>query len=322
MTPRLPTFMLILLLGVFAKTPFVAAQPSVTASIKPVHSLAASVMRGMSTPNLLIPATASPHNYTFRPSEVRNLHRAKLIIWIGPQLEPHLAKLIKTLPKTHHVIQLLGHQEVFHLPLRTSGIWHTHNHLEDPLKTQSGTSQKTRYVDPHIWLDPKNAIAITMIITQTLTQLDPKNASLYAQNSNKQIRALKELIASSSRILAPLRATPFLMSHDAYQYFEHRFELRSLGTISLSAHRQPGPRHLTRLRQLIRKSSPLCIFSPPQVTPRAAHMLTQGTNSTIATLDPIGINLPAGPDLYATLLKSNVSAIANCLRKSNSPQQR
>ena len=73
------------------------AAPKVVASIKPVHSLVASVMQGIGEPQLIIEGAGSPHTYSLRPSQARALQDADLIFWIGHELEAFLEKPVETI---------------------------------------------------------------------------------------------------------------------------------------------------------------------------------------------------------------------------------
>ncbi len=85
-----------------------ADAPSVAADIAPVHALVARVMEGVGAPGLVIPAGATPHAHTLRPSEARALQNADVVFWVGPALTPWLADAISTLAPSAEAVALLG----------------------------------------------------------------------------------------------------------------------------------------------------------------------------------------------------------------------
>ena len=298
---------------VFSLRPGHATPRSVAVSIKPIHSLIAGVMRGVGSPDLIISGTASPHAYALRPSQARALRRARLVFWVGPNLESVLVTPLKALSGKAKVISLGSHPKIHRLALRTQRIWangkrHGSQHGHDHDGHDHGQG-----FDPHIWLDPKNAKIITQIAGRALSRHDPSNTSIYAANVRRQLGELDRLLAAMRQTLGDTKGRAFIVFHDAFQYLEDRFGLTSLGAIALSPDRQPGPRQLSRLRALIRARNIGCVFQEPQFPSRIAAALVRSTNARLGVLDPIGSAIAAGPDHYGKLMRTNAKALSNCL---------
>src|SRR6056297_94178 len=166
--------------------------------------------------------------------------------------------------------------------------------------------------DPHAWLDPVNAVAWLGLIAQELSAIDPDNADLYAANAKA---AQAELTALSDQIagdLAPLADRPFLVFHDAYQYFEARFGVTAAGAVSISDASEPGPARLADLRALVSEQDVVCIFAEPQFN---TSILTSvfGDALRVGQLDPIGVDHTPGPGLYPAILRGMADAMTDCL---------
>ena len=116
--------------------------------------------------------------------------------------------------------------------------------------------------------------------------------------------------------LAPLRDRPYIVFHDAYQYFEARYGLTPVGAFAVNLERKPGARHLARLRKTLKANAVRCIFTEPQFEPRQISAVTGGADIRIAELDPLGATLEPGPELYMTLLRDNAAALRDCLAKN------
>ncbi len=106
----------------------IADVPNVAVDIAPVHSLVAKVMDGVGTPDLVIPAGASPHEYNLRPSEAAALQHADVVFWIGEDLTPWLDGAIETLAGNATVTPLLDADGTVLLDFREGALFEAHAH--------------------------------------------------------------------------------------------------------------------------------------------------------------------------------------------------
>lgn len=282
-------------------TPSLAA-PSVVATIKPVHSLAAAVMAGVAEPKLLLHGAASPHSYALKPSDARALEGADLVIRVSPHLEVFLDKALASLPEKARVVDLDRASGLSLLAVRVS---HGASSTAAPTPDEA---------DVHFWLDPVNAAALVREIARQLSTVDPANAARYDANATALEARLSALDAEMRKTLAGLSARPFVVFHDVTQYLEHRYGLNSLGTVTPSPERAPGAGSVAALRDAIREKGAVCIFAEPQFSPRLIDMLVEGTHARRSVLDEIGVRIEAGPEQYFRMMRANAESIADCLR--------
>lgn len=115
------------------KIPAAAAleEGAVVTSIKPVHSLVSAVMEGVGEPGLIVKGAASPHSYSLRPSDAQNLQNAKLVFWIGRDLENFLAKPIESLGENARLVTLSEAHDLTKLKFREGGPFEAHDHGHD-----------------------------------------------------------------------------------------------------------------------------------------------------------------------------------------------
>lgn len=276
------------------------AAPRVVATILPVHSLVAAVMEGVGTPRLLLPAGASPHSYALLPSDAQVLAQAELIVWVGPDLEPFLQKPLRTLAGQAATIELTTLPDLMLL-----GADRQHAH--------AGHEAGDHRHDPHLWLDPANAAAIVEAVQARLGALDPANAAAYRANAARQLERLRALDREIRAVVAPVRSVRFLVFHDAYRYFTERYGLASVGALTLSPDRLPGARAVAAARDRVRSGQVRCVFREPQFEPSLAEAVVRGTGARTGTLDPIGADLPPGPDAYVQLLRNLAHSLHDCL---------
>ncbi len=290
------TVVLAVLAGLWART-VEATPPELVATIAPLHSLAAFVMRGAGTPDLLLEAGTSPHFYQLRPSDARLLARADILLWVGPELENFLARPLANLASDALVLTATRLSGVHLLPLRGA-----EEHAAGPAA-----------YDPHLWLDPDNAAAIGDAVAAALARRDPDRAALYRDNAEELKARLAELKRELFSLLAPVRERAFLTLHDAFRYFEQAFGLRAVGAVSVSPEQPPGPRRIAEILHTIRAEGVVCIFTEPQLRSPLLDRLVADTGLKTAALDPLGVGLEPGPDLYFRLLRRNAEVVRSCL---------
>lgn len=298
------------LMGVLLLAPWMAlAAPDVVTSLQPVHSLAAGVMRGVGQPRLLVTGGASPHDYSLRPSDARAIAEADIVFWIGPDLESFLVRPLKNAQRKVRNIALIEAPDVTVLPLRTGGVWEAHLHDEH------SHGHKADH-DAHIWLNPVNAIAMTRRMVAVLGEVDPDHKADYERNGAALMERLNQFDQQLALKLAPLKGQPYVVFHDAYQYFERRYGLNAVGSVVLDPEQRPGAKRVAEIQARIRERGVRCVFSEPQFQPALAQTVIAGSQAQPGILDPLGAGIPPGPEAYFQLLDGLVDALRDCLSGS------
>ncbi len=259
-------------------------------------------MSGAGAPELLISGSASPHAYALKPSDAQKLTAAEIVFWIGPELEVFLRNPLRTLGSEARIYALSDAPGLAKLPLREGGLWEAHGH-EEPHEG----------FDPHIWLDPVNGAAMARAIANVLAEADVARASLYRDNAEGFAMRMAEFDAELSERLAPARGQPYIVFHDAYRYFEARYGLNPIGSVSVAADRPAGVRRIVEIRQRIQRTDVTCVFSPPQFSPRLIATLTENADTGRAVLDELGTDITAGAGLYEALLLRLADGFLSCL---------
>lgn len=292
-------------------TPAGAAVPTVVVSIKPVHALAAGLMRGVGTPALLVKGSDNPHTFSLRPSDAAVLQGADLVFWMGPTVEPALEGPVRTLARRARVIELTQAPGMTLLPLRGGGLWTGH---EGEGKAEGhDTARDDHLWDGHLWLDPDNARAMARAMESALEAADPADGQHYRANLAAVLADIDAVDQEVAALLAPLRRQPFIVYHDAFQYFEAHYHLDGIGALTTSPDSRPGAGGLAHLRDRVVALGGVCVFGEPPFEPRQLAPLTDGTRARQGVLDPEGVALSPGPDLYAHLMRANAQALAACL---------
>jgi len=316
-----------------------AEKLQVVTSIRPIHSLMEYISQGHADVSNLVPANASPHNYALKPSDAKKLQDADVIFWIDEHMETFLEKAIGTLPKNAISVTLAEQPGIIVLDNRELDLAADHHddehaheeHDEDhdhedehdhdaEHEAHDGHDQHEGHDhgehDLHIWLDPENAKTIANVIAKTLGEEDPEHATLYAENAEKLIAELDTLATETAKRLAPVKDKRFVTFHDAYQYYEKRFDIQNVGVVTLSPDIKPGAKRLKKLKEALSENKIACVFSEPQFDAKLVNLAIEGTNVRSAELDPLGANLDAGASLYIELVNQLTNGIVGCLSKA------
>lgn len=285
----------------------VLAAPNVVASIAPLQSLASAVTEGISEPALLYDRQQSPHGSGLSPDQLRTLTEADVLVWVGPELETGLARLVARLPEgavnwhwhdyDSGMVQYAPREALF--ATAASALHGDHDHGK---------------LDPHFWLDPRNAEIFVGALADELAQLDPANADTYRANAEREQQRLQQLYTDLEARLAPVRDRPFIVFHDGFQYFERAFDLNALGALVVTPEIPPGPRTVAQLAQRANEAGGVCLLHEPQFSSRWLQPLLQAVpNGLLSQIDPLGSTLEPGPDLYERILTDLAANLATCL---------
>lgn len=295
--------------------PALAEGPAVVASIAPVHSLAAAVMAGVGEAVLLVKGASSPHDYSLKPSDARALNGAKVVFLVDEKsLEGFLAKPLAALAGKAKVVRLAAVPGVKRLEPREGGAWEGHDDHDHGHEAKKRDRHEEDELDPHLWLDPKNAKAMTSAMAAALAEADPAHAAAYRDNAARALDRLDALDADLKARLAAAAGKPFVVYHDAYQYFEAAYGLAAAGSVTVSPERKPGAKRLKAIRAKIAELKAACVFSEPQFDPRLAGTLADGTGARTGILDPLGAALAPGADLYPRMMENLADAVSGCLK--------
>ena len=313
----------------FTSTAVATADVKVVASIKPVHSLVASVMQGVSEPSLLVKGAGSPHTYSLKPSQAKELQAADIVFWMSHDLEAFLENSIESIAKNAKAVSLMDSHGLMKLNFREGGAFDAHDHGHDDhgddkhddhghdKHDDHGHDKHDDHghdeVDPHVWLDPQNAKSLVHEIEEHLAEIDPSNAAKYEANAKAVMKKLDALTKEIEADLKPIRERGYVVFHDAYQYFEKRFGVSAVGSITVSPEVLPGAERVSELRDKVKSLNASCVFSEPQFEPKLVKTITENTDAGTGVLDPLGANIKDGPELYFTLIRNMAKSLKDCL---------
>ncbi len=289
------------------------AAPKVIASILPVHSIAANVMAGVGTPDLLFPGRNSEHTASLSPEQIADLGKADAVFMIGGGLERKLGQISGSeAVNGRKFLALVAAPGMKVLKIRSGGSFEEDGdeELPDLAGDQSGFALK---YNPHVWLDPQNAKAMTRAIAAELGRIDPANDAAYRANAAAYLAVLDKLEADIGAATATVRDKPFIVFHDAYPYFEARFGLTAVGSISDANAASPSARRLKEIRDKIASANAVCVFREPQFDEKFVRVVMEGSAARPGVLDVMGFDLAPGPRAYEAMMHNLAKSARDCL---------
>lgn len=323
--------------------------PKVIVSIRPIHSLVAAVMEGRGKPALLV-EQGSPHGFALKPSQAKSLANADLIFWVGHDMERFMVKPVKTLSASARSVELANADGVVLLERRSEHYDHgdQETHHEEGEHTEAGHGdhgdhgqhkhdkhnehdhdkddkheeaehkhddhghEHSGAHNMHIWLDPENAIAMARLVAEKLAEHDPEFASLYNTNAQKLIKRLQTQQAKLSAQLSAYKNRLYVVFHDAFYYFEKRFDLAKPAVIRLDPEIASSVKHISEIRHMLAEKNVKCVFAEPQFDGKLVKTLIQDTRADTGTIDPLGQSFEPGPELYPQLLNALANNFQQC----------
>ena len=313
---------------------FASETKGVVTTIQPINSLVSAVIGNTGKTISLIPAEISPHEYKLKPSDTKKLQNANIIFFVSDHLESSITKVFENLPKNIKIINLMEDSGIKHLAIRDNEAWERHDHHhghgdhddhdkhekkhddhdhDKHAKKHDDHDDHEKEDDVHIWLSPDNAVKIIKKINKELSLFFPENAKTYDQNANQMIKKINQLKVELKNELSGIKDKPYVVFHDAYQYFETSFGLNAVGSVALEGDIASSPKQISFIKDKIVKLKASCVFQEPQFDSKLVKIVVEGTNAQIGTLDPLGVNIKSGENFYLQLLKNMAKSLKECL---------
>lgn len=292
--------------------PAVAAEghrPRILTSIAPLYSWATNVAGSFADVDNLLPADVGPHEYQFRPRDLRKIRAADIILLNGLGLETWFSRTISASDPTaaRKVIEVAAgiptNLLIYDIPAL---------HLEEGA-ADSHQDHSHGPANPHVWLDPQFAKIAVSNLLSALQRMDADHAPDYARNAAQYIERLDLLDHEIRSTLAKLPKKEVITFHDAFPYFCQRYGLNLVGVIEEVPGTSPSPRYLADLSAVIRNRKVGVLFAEPQFDPRLARQLGRDLGVTVALLDTLETGR-LGPSFYEDSLRSNLRVLQSSLK--------
>jgi zinc transport system substrate-binding protein len=291
----------------------------VLTTIKPIQALLIAIAGDHVESAQLIPDYASPHNYSFKPSDISLIKQADVIFRIDENFEVLLNHAFENKSSNAPIISLADNNSIQLLKI-IGKHHHTVKNTREKKKSHDETGGHNAHHKPdtqtdlHIWTSPQNMQILANIIATTLSALDIKNKTLYEKNL---ARLNTELIKETKEIqteLSSLKRKPYVVFHNSWQYFSHQFGLQTPTTVDFQEGISAGIKSIKSIREKIHDTDIHCVLADPSIKPERVRTVTEGQLVNTGFIDILGANLPLNKNTAITLLKTVSGTMANCLR--------
>jgi zinc transport system substrate-binding protein len=283
----------------------------VVTSVAPLYCWAVNVAGDRADVASLLPPNVGPHDFQFRPRDIRRVERANVVFLNGLGLESWFSRVFQNRKIPVRIVEaaagLSTNQLIYGVPeLEIAD--HEGNHAHD-----HGHDHGAGAPNPHLWLDPLLACHAVSNLVAALGELDRPNAAYFAERGQAYVTRLKALDDELRRAIGTLKSRDIVTFHDAFPYFCRRYELHLVGVIEEVPGTSPSPRYLSELSAAIRRDKVTALFVEPQFEVKLARQLAKDLSIGVATLDTLETGRLT-PEAYEEGMRANLRALQGALR--------
>jgi manganese/iron transport system substrate-binding protein len=225
-----------------------AGKIPVATTISTLNSFVEGVGGEYVTVRNIVPVGASPETFQPAPQDVARVADAKVLVENGAGLETWLDRLLHD----------AGSRDL-HVVVCSDGL---------PVKD----------LNPHLWMDPVLAQRYVLKIRDALAAVDPAHADAFRRNAasyNRRLSRLAERIQRQVDTIPPSHRY-MIVFHNAWQYYNDRFGITTLGFVERNPGQSPNPQQIARLIDLAKAHHVHGVFSEPEYSPKILYAIAQG----------------------------------------------
>jgi len=284
------------------------APPSLTImySIRPLALIGREVVGDYAKHLTLLPPGVTPHDYVLKISDISRLKQADVIVWMGPDIEPYLSKIIPRLATNKKQTRVINVSDVNQVPgIKLLAIKKTndHQHEEDGTPNLSPASY-----DPHLWLSPVNARVIADALTKKIEYIDPGSQ----KEMESKLKSFRQKMNFISIKDSDLNYKPYVVYHNAFIYLENHLKIKNSGAITDNHHSKAGLRHIVNMSEKISSEHIACMISPLSFDEKLVEKVFGGNQFSLSRLDLMA-DLSKEDTLYTEYLKSFIQDLKVCI---------
>jgi zinc transport system substrate-binding protein len=298
----------------------------VTVSIPPLAGIIAPLLGPQDELHVVLKPGVSPHGFQLKPSHVKRLQDSDLVITVGTPVDAWIERPLQLVNKTPIAMAKVANVE--RLALRQGGLWekaleHEHdseehaadNHAAKPALEDQVQRVEDAHLDGHLWMSLHNAQQMVQVVSQRLQKMQPGQKQVIQQRTADWLEQLEKTNQAIIARLATVQTEPFLVLHDAFQYFEHQYALNGVGSIRLNPQLAPSLKRVQSLRTRIKDGGVTCLFTEPQFPEKRVLSVVSGLNVKLGGLDPMGTSYSIGTPFmaYDAFLETLANQFSDCL---------
>jgi ABC-type Zn uptake system ZnuABC Zn-binding protein ZnuA len=249
----------------------------------------------------LLKGYENEHTYSPKPSDLVAVRNAQVLFQVGLGLEVWVTGLVKGAGRPS-----------LRLVTTSQGI----GLIPDDHDPDTGHQDRDHERgNPHVWMDPENAVTMMRHVTDALIEADPGHAQEFRDNQAAYLKRLDQLRTELTNRLRRVADRRFIAHHPAWPYFARRFGFEIVGTIQTQSASEPSAIHLQHLIATIKKERVKAVVSEIQLSQRLPELLARETGARVVVLTTLPGGLPR-TDTYIDMLRYNVLQLANALESA------
>jgi ABC-type Zn uptake system ZnuABC Zn-binding protein ZnuA len=255
----------------------------------------------------LAPPIHEPHQVEVKPRQLAELRAATLLVRIGLDHEPWLARVVETANDPRFAAGGPGDLDVS----RGIALLQT----ETPRVRGERGGHVHGFGNTHYWLDPENARPITAAILRALVGLDPADAGVFEKNRARFLADLDARLARWTRAMAPYRGTRVVVVHETWPYFAERFGLVVVAALEPTPGVPPAASSLASLLQRMKDTKVRLLLAGPESDQAMVDQVATRSGARAVVLIPSVGGDPAARD-YLSLFDVNIARLTEALAAS------
>jgi zinc/manganese transport system substrate-binding protein len=281
--------------GVVAWTRRAAAQEAGVLPVVASFSILADLVRQLGGAGVGVSSFVGPdadaHTFEPRPSDLRALQTARLLVINGLGLEGWMTRLSQAAAYAGPTV------------VASQGV--------TPIMVAAGEP------DPHAWQDPANGVIYAKNIAAGLAAADPARADAIHAAAARLTAEIDATAAMISRTIGAIPAARrrIITSHDAFGYYGARFGIEFRAAQGIDTEAEPSARALAVLARQIRAEGIRAVFVENMTDPRLARTLAREAGAVVGP--PVysdALSRPGGPaDTYVKMLRYNTAQFAHAM---------
>ena len=235
----------------------------------------------------LVPVGASPEDYQPAPQDIAALSDATLVVENGSGIDAWLGRTIQNAGARNKRVVVLS-----------DGLAHIDS-------------------NPHLWMDPVLARAYVAKVQTALSAIDPLHKTEYERNAaayDAKLTVLQQWIGKQVATIPPQQRA-MIIFHNAFDYYNRRFGITTVGVIELSPGQDPNPAYIGQLVDLAKSHHVRAVFSEPEYSSKLADTLAKSAGiRVVSNLYDDSVGQDTRVSNYISMLRYDTGVIVSALK--------
>ena len=256
-------------------------------------------MDGAGQPELLLKSNNSAHTFHLKPSQIRMISEAHLVITVDENFEIGLKKALKNISSD----SLMYVSDIDNLKIYSA---------RDSIFEEDEEHGNSN-LDYHLWLSTENVLMIADRIASRLKDLDPSNEMTYVANLEQFNSKMDKLNLALDEQLKSIQSKRIAVIDDTLQYFEKGQTLKRPVIVTPYHGARLSVKRTLEAKRMIKHLNISCLVYGIDNSPNQVKALSEGLALSASKIDILGSEFSPGPDLYFNIMNQISSQIRSCL---------